>query len=74
MNALNIHTRLGEIVKAALEADIALAHKSQRQLDVSLAVILGHLQGIHAELKSPQADENSARVREQNTNLSGERS
>jgi hypothetical protein len=68
MNTLNIHTRLGTIVHAALTADVALSHANRTQLDVSLAIILASLQAIHAELKSPDAEANSARVREQITN------
>jgi hypothetical protein len=63
MNTLNVHTRLNEIAQSARIGAGALAHDNRTQLDTSLAVILGCLQAIHAELKSPHAEENSARVR-----------
>ena len=70
MNILNIHTRLNEIAKSARIGASALAQDpaNRSQLDTSLAVILAHLQAIHAELKSPDAEQNAARVREQITN------
>ena len=58
MNTAAIHTRLNEIAKSARIGASALAQDPTKrtQLDTSLAVILAHLQAIHAELKSPQAD------------------
>lgn len=50
MNEANIHTRLTEIVKAAMEADTALATGKLKQLDVSLNVIEIHLRAIRAEM------------------------